>query len=251
MDILFIANDNLCNLIKLNLELLIQNIDIVNSSGPLKNYKSLYNDPDDEIINAIKIISILYNVLVRNMQRNCQKVWDLRKYLEENNGMNGVNNSVDHCTKFSGIWELCTLCTHSENIMIEIEQLSDLENLDIVRTKNIYSYKKCVSDISMKQCDLLYFIKNLKNAYSNVLFPPEQYIGAAPIIEEKIEITENECSICINTIVTPTFIECFHEFCLECIKDYINSYLKSNRALLCPICRIPIKKDVINAINHK
>ena len=150
--------------------------------------------------------------------------------------------------------------------MIEIEQLSDLENIDIikiVRTKNIWSYKQCVSDISVKQCDLLYFIRNLKNAYSNVLFPPEQIehsLNAANprFVEEKKEMNQaivpcpkNECSICMSTIEKSAYIACFHEFCIECIKKYIDSNIKNNRALICPICRASIKKDIIKDINRQ
>ncbi len=251
MEILFIANNNLCNLINLKFDLLSQNIDIINSSGSSKNYKSLYNDPDDEIINAINNISTLCILLVRDMQHNCQKVWNLRKYLEKHNGMNGINTNVEHCTHFNDKWDLCTLCAHAEDIMIEIEQLSDLGNLDIIRMKNIWEYKKCISDISVKQCDLLYFIKHLKNAYSNVLFPLEEKIEH-PKTESSTKQTEKvECSICISPITHAAYMECFHEFCLGCIKEYIDINLKNRNPLVCPICRQSIKRSIINDVNYK
>ena len=52
------------------------------------------------------------------------------------------------------------------------------------------------------------------------------------------------CPICQCILDTPVMTtKCFHTFCEKCMKSFIDTNLKSNKKLMCPICRQEFGKD--------
>ena len=52
------------------------------------------------------------------------------------------------------------------------------------------------------------------------------------------------CPICQCILTEPVMItKCFHIFCTKCIKSFIDSNIKNNRKLNCPICRQQFDKE--------
>ena len=58
----------------------------------------------------------------------------------------------------------------------------------------------------------------------------------------KANLDKYNCPICQCILNYPvTLKQCFHEFCLVCIRTYIETNLKNNKALACPLCRKKFK----------
>ena len=58
----------------------------------------------------------------------------------------------------------------------------------------------------------------------------------------KDKLDKYNCPICQCILNYPvTLKKCFHEFCLVCIRSYIETNLKNNKPLTCPLCREEFK----------
>ena len=51
---------------------------------------------------------------------------------------------------------------------------------------------------------------------------------------------DEECSICLDSLVDPVITRCVHAFCQRCISDVINSDILESR---CPLCRAPVNEN--------
>ena len=53
-----------------------------------------------------------------------------------------------------------------------------------------------------------------------------------------------ECSLCLRTFVNPVITQCQHNYCFECLKNYIDN-MTTDDILKCALCRHPFKKEDI------
>ncbi len=239
---LFESTDKLCNLINLKFKILSKSIDKIKSED---DYKSICSDLSDTIIDLIDDISILFAVLVKEMQRACKRAWRFCTFLKENNKMYTVN-IIDHCICNDSKWKLCTQCLDAEDMMIDIECLSDLKNPGKIIKENMSRYVECVRTIGLKQYNLIYFTQRLKSKYTEL--NTNQIITYPPL--DDADIT-NKCKICMNSYDMEFItIECGHNFCVECIKSISDSSFVGNSSLQCPICHHSISEVYVDIINQ-
>ncbi|XP_074614722.1 helicase-like transcription factor [Acropora palmata] len=60
---------------------------------------------------------------------------------------------------------------------------------------------------------------------------------------------DEECSVCLDSLVDPVITRCAHVFCQHCIMDIISS---ENMAPNCPLCRAPVNEnDLIKVPENK
>lgn len=246
MENIFTVNDHLCSLLKLKFNSLILNIEIISSSG---EYESVYNDPPKNIIDDIDTISTLFKLLVKEMNNNCRKVYCLRRYLENNNKKD-LDIKFQHCFKSFRRWNLCLSCEDAEDVMIEIDQLSYLEDIQLIKNEDIKKYVECLHRIDLNQHNLLYGIQKLNNEFSELFIQREREKYQKTQENKSDERNENnknnQCSICLNPRQNDTFLECGHGYCFECIKTAINKSINSKWK--CPDCRHPIDKKWSDSI---
>ncbi|XP_052785207.1 uncharacterized protein LOC128220739 [Mya arenaria] len=60
---------------------------------------------------------------------------------------------------------------------------------------------------------------------------------------QKIENATNMCSVCLDHFRDPRKLPCDHDFCADCIEEYIKKFLtteKDKSAFPCPLCRKPV-----------
>lgn len=51
------------------------------------------------------------------------------------------------------------------------------------------------------------------------------------------------CTLCRRKFVEPKLINCYHMFCLECLKEHVRTTVR-NRLFPCPICKVLIPLPV-------
>ena len=59
---------------------------------------------------------------------------------------------------------------------------------------------------------------------------------------------DEECSVCLDSLVEPVITRCAHVFCEQCIMDVITS---DNFAPNCPLCRAPVNKNELTKVPEK
>ncbi|XP_068740295.1 helicase-like transcription factor isoform X2 [Montipora capricornis] len=56
---------------------------------------------------------------------------------------------------------------------------------------------------------------------------------------------DEECSVCLDSLVDPVITRCAHVFCQQCIMDVISS---ENVAPNCPLCRAPVNENELTKV---
>ena len=59
---------------------------------------------------------------------------------------------------------------------------------------------------------------------------------------------DEECSVCLDSLVEPVITRCAHVFCQQCIMDVIAS---ENFAPNCPLCRAPVNENDLIKVPEK
>lgn len=52
--------------------------------------------------------------------------------------------------------------------------------------------------------------------------------------------SDEECSVCLDSLVEPVITRCAHVFCQQCIMDVVTS---ESLAPHCPLCRAPLNEN--------
>lgn len=60
--------------------------------------------------------------------------------------------------------------------------------------------------------------------------------------------SDEECSVCLDSLVEPVITRCAHAFCQQCIMDVITS---ENLAPHCPLCRAPLNENELIKVPEK
>lgn len=59
---------------------------------------------------------------------------------------------------------------------------------------------------------------------------------------------DEECSVCLDSLVEPVITRCAHVFCQQCIMDVITS---ETSAPNCPLCRAPVNENDLIKVPEK
>ena len=59
---------------------------------------------------------------------------------------------------------------------------------------------------------------------------------------------DEECSVCLDSLVEPVITRCAHVFCQQCIMDVITS---DTSAPNCPLCRAPVNENDLIKVPEK
>ncbi len=60
--------------------------------------------------------------------------------------------------------------------------------------------------------------------------------------------SDEECSVCLDSLVEPVITRCAHVFCQQCIMDVMTS---DNLAPRCPLCRAPLNENELIKVPEK
>ena len=60
--------------------------------------------------------------------------------------------------------------------------------------------------------------------------------------------SDEECSVCLDSLVEPVITRCAHAFCQQCIMDVMTS---ENLAPRCPLCRAPLNENELIKVPEK
>mmetsp|Transcript_18154 Transcript_18154/g.25192 ORF Transcript_18154/g.25192 Transcript_18154/m.25192 type:complete len:428 (-) Transcript_18154:193-1476(-) len=127
------------------------------------------------------------------------------------------NNGSDDQNEFE---ELCQQTKELREFMI----LNYIAVLKIVKKHDKFSAKP-MRDLILKILLEQDFYKALKS--SSLFTQTERFLK-----EYKNKVTEKQCTICIESCVTPVRLACGHEFCWECLARAVLNDINT-----CPLCR--------------
>lgn len=57
------------------------------------------------------------------------------------------------------------------------------------------------------------------------------------------------CSICLDELVDPLHIQCNHEFCRQCVIDWVNTAKSKKADPTCPLCRAVIDESIFKIVS--
>lgn len=115
--------------------------------------------------------------------------------------------------------------------------------------------------IAMTRSDVLYILSFLYYKWSLFLIPGledsddddlDMDYNNQRLIKDLLATlcsgSDEECSVCLDSLVEPVITRCAHAFCQQCIMDVITS---ENLAPHCPLCRAPLNENELIKVPEK
>lgn len=142
------------------------------------------------------------------------------------------------------------LCCHPLILDSCRKVFGDIEvDLSVMQTKLIEHHTKSINDYTLKLSKLnptnqAYHM--LKKSYESILTESKFMLAILNKLDDsELKETEENCSICLETIIDGSVTKCGHIYCSECIKNC----LKYKQ--LCPMCKKEITLSDVYLINKK